>query len=65
MMEAIKEADAIIIATEWEEFKAMDLIKVKALLKSPIIIDLRNILDANKLELNGFKYYSVGRKSGK
>jgi len=43
----------------------MDLIKVKALLKFPIIIDLRNILDANKLELNGFKYYSVGRKSGK
>jgi UDPglucose 6-dehydrogenase len=65
MMEAIKDADAIIIATEWEEFKAMDLIKVKALLKFPIIIDLRNILDTNQLELNGFKYYSVGRKSGK
>ena len=64
MMEAIKQADAIIIATEWEEFKAMDLIKVKALLKFPIIIDLRNILDANELERNGFKYYSVGRKSG-
>ena len=65
MMEAIKDADAIIIATEWEEFKAMDLIKVKALLRFPIIIDLRNILDTNQLELNGFKYYSVGRKSGK
>jgi len=64
IMEAIKDADAIIIATEWEEFKVMDLVKVKALLKSPIIIDLRNVLDPLYLEMNGFKYYSVGRKSG-
>ncbi len=64
MMEAIEGADAIIIATEWEEFKAMNLVKVKALLKTPIIIDLRNILEPKDLEMHGFKYYSVGRKSG-
>lgn len=64
MIEAIEGADAIIIATEWDEFKAMDLVKVKALLKTPIIIDLRNILEPKDLEMNGFKYYSVGRKSG-
>jgi UDPglucose 6-dehydrogenase len=64
MIEAIEGADAIIIATEWEEFKAMDLVKVKDLLKTPIIIDLRNILESTDLEINGFKYYSVGKKSG-
>ncbi len=64
MMEAIEGADAIIIATEWEEFKTMDLVKVKNLLKAPIIIDLRNILEPKDLETNGFKYYSVGKQSG-
>jgi len=64
MIEAIEGADVIIIATEWEEFKAMDLVKVKDLLKTPIIIDLRNILESTDLEVNGFKYYSVGKKSG-
>ena len=64
MIEAIEGADAIIVATEWEEFKAMDLVKVKDLLKTPIIIDLRNILESTDLEINGFKYYSVGKKSG-
>ncbi len=64
MMEAIEGADAVIIATEWEEFKAIDLGKAKALLKAPVIIDLRNILEPKYVEMKGFKYYSVGRKNG-
>lgn len=65
MMEAIDGADAFIIATEWEEFKKIDLDKAKSLLKSPVIVDLRNILDPKAVNTAGFKYYSIGRKSGK
>ena len=62
---AIKRVDAIIIATEWPEFKDMDLGKTRKLVKTPVIIDLRNILVPKEVESEGFKYYSIGRKSGK
>lgn len=62
---AIKGVDAIIIATEWPEFKDMDLGKTKKLVKTPVIIDLRNILVPKEVESEDFKYYSIGRKSGK
>ena len=62
---AIEGVDAIIIATEWPEFKDMDLGKAKELVKNPIIVDLRNILVPEEAESEGFKYYSIGRKSGK
>jgi UDPglucose 6-dehydrogenase len=65
MYEAIEDADAIIIATEWPEFKNLDLVKAKDLVKQPVIIDLRNIIDSKNAQDNGFEYYSVGRKSGK
>lgn len=58
-------ADAIIIVTEWSEFKNMNLQEVKNVIKNPIIIDLRNLLSAKEVEDLGFKYYSVGRKSDK
>jgi len=62
---AIKDVDAIIIATEWPEFKDMDLGKTRKLVKTPVIIDLRNILVPKEVESEGFKYYSIGRKNGK
>ena len=65
MYKAIEDADAIIIATEWPEFKSLDLVKAKGLVKQSVIIDLRNIIDSTYAEDNGFEYYSVGRKSGK
>ena len=65
MYEAIENSDAIIIITEWQEFKDIDLKKAKNIVSQPVIIDLRNIIDGKYAEDSGFKYYSVGRKSGK
>lgn len=56
-----KGCDAIIIVTEWDEFKEMDLKKVKKLIKKPVIIDGRNIYDKKTIEAMGFKYVSMGR----
>jgi UDPglucose 6-dehydrogenase len=58
--EAIKNADSTIIATEWEEFKTLNLSKVKQLQKSNVIVDLRNMLDAKKARELGFKYFGIG-----
>ncbi|MBI2599098.1 UDP-glucose/GDP-mannose dehydrogenase family protein [Candidatus Curtissbacteria bacterium] len=58
---AIKMADAMVVITEWREFSEMDLKTVKKLLKKPIIIDGRNIIDKEKALSLGFKYYGVGR----
>jgi len=59
--EAVKDSDALFIATEWNEFKQIDLNKVKSLLKSPVIFDGRNIYEPITMKELGFKYYSVGR----
>lgn len=55
-------SDAIIITTEWSEFQALDWQKIYSLVKTPIIIDLRNILKADEVESIGFRYYTVGSK---
>lgn len=54
-------ADALVIVTEWDEFRALDLSKVKALLKKPNVIDLRNIYTSAVMEEMGLNYTSVGR----
>ncbi len=59
--EVAKDSDAIVIVTEWSEFKYMDLMKVKDLMKQQIIIDGRNIFDRKKIEKLGFTYRGVGR----
>ena len=59
--DALKEADALIILTEWDEFREPDFEKIKQLMKQPIIIDGRNIYDPAEMEKLGFKYKSVGR----
>jgi len=56
-----KGADCLCILTEWEEFKNMDLSRIKTLLKSPIIIDGRNIFDKKEMEKLGFVYKGIGR----
>jgi UDPglucose 6-dehydrogenase len=64
--EAITGADGVVILTEWNEFRALDLGKVKAGLKSPLVIDLRNIYRPAMMAQAGFRYISVGRTdSGK
>ena len=59
--QAIEGADAVAIVTEWDAFRALDLTRVKALLKTPIIVDLRNIYNRAEVEAAGFDYTAVGR----
>ncbi len=59
--QALERADAMVIATEWPQFSEIDLQRVKKLLKTPIIIDGRNIYDSDKVKSLGFKYVGVGR----
>ncbi|HWB47306.1 MAG TPA: nucleotide sugar dehydrogenase, partial [Hyphomicrobiaceae bacterium] len=57
----IEGADALVIVTEWESFRALDLDRVKALLKRPVVVDLRNIYRPQDMARRGFTYVSVGR----
>ena len=59
--ETMSGADALLILTDWEDFKNLDLAKVKSLLKAPIIVDARNLYDPKKMKESGFTYKSVGR----
>jgi UDP-N-acetyl-D-glucosamine dehydrogenase len=60
--ETMRGADALVLVTEWNEFRALDLARVKALLKSPpTVVDLRNIYTPEAMRAAGFRYTSVGR----
>jgi UDPglucose 6-dehydrogenase len=56
-------ADALVILTEWNEFRALDFERAKELLKSPVLVDLRNIYEPTDIAAAGFHYASVGRPS--
>lgn len=60
--EAVEGAAALLIITEWDEFKGLDLKKIKDVMANPIIIDGRNIFKPEDVRSLGFEYYSVGRK---
>lgn len=62
--DAMTGADALLILTEWKEFAALDLNRVQKLLKYPMVIDGRNLYDANQMTEVGLMYYSVGRSVG-
>ena len=59
--DALKDADVLLIITEWDEYKEADLDKMKALMRLPIIVDGRNIYDPEEMHNKGFEYYSIGR----
>ena len=59
--EACESADCVIIATEWNEFRALDLNKIKEKLRDLVIFDLRNIYNPSELEQIGFEYHGVGK----
>ncbi|MDX2249894.1 MAG: UDP-glucose/GDP-mannose dehydrogenase family protein [Bacteroidia bacterium] len=63
MYEAVIGADALLLITEWNEFRAPDFDRIKAGLKSPIIFDGRNVYELERMESLGFTYHSIGRKS--
>ena len=62
--DALNGASALLVLTEWNEFRRPDFQRIKKLLKDPIIFDGRNIYDPGELEKLGFDYYSIGRKNG-
>jgi UDPglucose 6-dehydrogenase len=62
--DALKGADALLILTEWNEFRRPNFAMIKQLLKQPIIFDGRNIYDPGDLRKMGFVYYSIGRRDG-
>ena len=58
---ALKGADALVIATEWNEFREPDFPRMRKLMKAPVIFDGRNIYSPDQMKAEGFTYYSVGR----
>jgi len=60
---AMDGADATVIVTEWEEFRALDLDKLKKIMKQAVLVDLRNIYRRDEVEQHGIKYVDVGRQS--
>ena len=63
MYDAIKGADALIIVTDWNEFKMPDFEKMKGLMRSPLIFDGRNLYNPAKMGEQGFRYACIGRKT--
>ena len=59
--ETIRDCDALIVVTEWDEFRNLDMRAVKVLLKKPIVVDGRNIYDPEEMQELGFTYLCVGR----
>ena len=56
-----KGADALVLSTEWNQFRRLDLQRIKGLLKNPVFIDLRNVYDPDHMKQLGFHYCGVGR----
>jgi len=59
--EACEGADAVVLMTEWNEYRALDLLRIKKALKAPVFVDLRNVYRASAMKQLGFEYHSVGR----
>lgn len=62
-IKACQDADALVIVTEWNEFRQLDLVSVKKAMRKPVIFDGRNIYDPGQMKNLGFEYYSIGRPS--
>ena len=59
--DAVKDADVVVIVTEWDPFRALDLDRLKSLVRQPVIVDLRNIYRPEDMRAKGFRYTSIGR----
>ena len=62
-MAALEGADALVIVTEWKEFRSPDFDRIKATLKSPVIFDGRNLYEPSLVQQAGLTYESIGRKA--
>jgi UDPglucose 6-dehydrogenase len=56
-----RDADALVLVTEWDTFRALDLVRLKAALASPVVVDLRNVYRPDEMRRHGYTYVSVGR----
>ena len=59
--DALTDVDAVVLVTEWNQFRNLDLDRVKSLMKTPLFFDLRNVYEPAKMKAMGFKFYCVGR----
>ena len=59
--EVAKDADALVLATMWNEFKQIDFERIKSAMKQPVLIDGRNLYDPDTMKALGFIYHGVGR----
>jgi UDPglucose 6-dehydrogenase len=59
--EAAEGADALVIITEWDQFRALDLDRIKLLMAAPVVVDLRNVYKPAEMVRHGFTYASIGR----
>ncbi len=59
--DAVQGADVLVILTEWDQFRALDLDRVRSLMRKPAIVDLRNIYRPEEMRSRGFAYASLGR----
>ena len=61
--ETARDADALVLMTEWNEFRNLDFAKLKTLMRRPLLIDLRNVYESSRVTSFGFRHISVGRPS--
>ena len=54
-------ADALVVVTEWDAFRALDFVRLKRLMRNPVLIDLRNVYRREEIARHGFRYLSIGR----
>ena len=59
--EACDGSDAVVIVTEWNQFRMLDLDRVRRALREPVLVDLRNVYEPGPMQQAGFRYISVGR----
>jgi UDPglucose 6-dehydrogenase len=61
LVEAARDANAAVILTDWDEFRRLDLSRLRSLMRTPIIVDGRNLFEPAQMQAAGFEYYSLGR----
>ena len=59
--DAARDCDALVLATEWNQFRNLDLPRLRAMMKAPVFIDLRNVYEREEMQRLGFRYGAVGR----
>jgi UDPglucose 6-dehydrogenase len=59
--DCIEDADAMVLVTEWEVFRALNLKRIKSLMKAPLVVDMRNLYRSSEMTSLGFRYVGIGR----